>query len=512
MECSLDQQRPRILLRELRRRTRQPKRHDSLPSLRLVPENRLLYVCQRCQFTNVLSKLCPWCFSTCDTVAALVAVVHRRLSSPNLLNEAQKMQLARIEKVACSTPSGGAHFLFMATSSGPHPTRDLPAGASQVQPETETDRDHVRRRHRNAVLYSATDVVATATSDTTLQPFLDQIAAAQQENRERERRSVFSDSTITTPTPSVRTTRPASSQTLRSVSPPALRPTLVTPQTPRTPTPARTRIRMSSQDVDLTHTSEPRSSAELSAPSSPSLSPTPCLRRKRRMSVLRQRSSCSLRRRATTSSTESFCREGAISPSSPRPKTATSFTSTSPPGSPPRAKSPTSIRFSTPLPGAMPKDKDITGSANNIPLGHPQRPLYTAIRKNMSRPGSPSPPPTGARPNFDAAFQTLVYERQTRSLDIPTPRYGSLSRASQLAISSEYARPALFPIATRSGHGFSVSGETELRMDLARSRSVDGVPSDFAFQEVRRQDRDASMKTKVKNLGKTIKSFLRVKV
>ena len=150
---------------------------------------------------------------------------------------------------------------------------------------------------------------------------------------------------------------------------------------------------------------------------------------------------------------------------------------------------------------------------DNIPLGHPQRPLYTAIRKNMSRPESPSPPPTGARPNFDAAFQTLVYERQTRSLDIDTPthsrsrlpamRFGSLSRAStHLAI----AYPASF---ARGGQGFSVSGETELRMDLARSRSMDGVPSDFAFRERGSQDREASMKTKVKNFGKTLKGLLR---
>ena len=123
----------------------------------------------------------------------------------------------------------------------------------------------------------------------------------------------------------------------------------------------------------------------------------------------------------------------------------------------------------------------------------------------MTRPESPSPPPSTITPAFDASFQTLVYDRQTRSLDIETPRYGSLSRASHLAIAAAYTRPSLFT----SASGFSVSGETELRMDLARSRSMDGVPSDFAFRERRPQDREASMKTKVKNFGKTLKGLLR---
>ncbi|KAI0714272.1 hypothetical protein C8T65DRAFT_717667 [Cerioporus squamosus] len=459
---------PRILLREFRRRSRQPKRWDSLPCLHVAPENRPLYVCPKCNFPNLISSLCPWCFGTCD-VATLAVVIPRRLSSPALLTDAQKMQLARIERQACGTPlsRGGGQLPFVATSSpGPLATRvSTPDGASQAEPHDDKDSDDVRRRHRNAVLYSATDVVATATSDTTLQPFLDQIAAVHSQNRERERRSVFSS--VTTPPSSVRTTRPPSSRASLT----------------RT-----TFIRMSVRDGDLTNTSEPHSYAPES-PSPPSPSPSslpnsPCIRRKRRMSVLRQRSSCSLRRRATTSSVSTFRRDGAASPPvSPRPKTATSFT----------------IRFGSPAPGA---------STDSIPLGHPQRPLYTAIRKNMTRPESPSPPPTGARPSFDAAFQcqTVVYERQTRSLDIETPRFRSLSRASHLAMgggSASYTRPSMF---SGGRAGFSVSGETEMRMDLARSRSMDGAPSDYAYRE---RPQDASVKAKMKSFGKTLKSLLR---
>ena len=123
----------------------------------------------------------------------------------------------------------------------------------------------------------------------------------------------------------------------------------------------------------------------------------------------------------------------------------------------------------------------------------------------MTRPESPTPSAAAS-----ASFDFHVYERGTRSLDIddapPALRYGSLARASQLAIAYT-ARPALFG----AGTGFSVSGETEMRMDLARSRSMDGVPGDFAFRG-REESASASVKARVKSLGKTLKGLLRVKI
>lgn len=176
---------------------------------------------------------------------------------------------------------------------------------------------------------------------------------------------------------------------------------------------------------------------------------------------------------------------------------------TSPPGSP-GPKTARSIRFGSPSPG--PRSGPVP---DDIPLGHPQRPLYTAIRKNMSRPESPTPSAAAS-----ASFDFHVYERGTRSLDIddapPALRYGSLARASQLAIAYTAARPVLFTAGT--GAGFSVSGETEMRMDLARSRSMDGVPGDFAFREGKRRQEGASVKARVKSLGKTLKGLLRVKI
>lgn len=57
-----------------------------------------------------------------------------------------------------------------------------------------------------------------------------------------------------------------------------------------------------------------------------------------------------------------------------------------------------------------------------------------------------------------------------------------------------------------------MSGETEMRMDLARSRSMDGVPGDFAFREGKRRQEGVSVKARVKSLGKTLKGLLRVKI
>ncbi|EJF64729.1 hypothetical protein DICSQDRAFT_152954 [Dichomitus squalens LYAD-421 SS1] len=515
-------ERSRILLREFRKR-RQPKRCDSLPCLQVVPASRQLYVCLRCRFANAICRICPWCLSTCDAAAQVaVSVVRRQLSSPLLLTDAQKMQLAKIERAATARPGGrpssargaGAlsHEAEETSSTARRATRDLPGGVC----EAETG-DSLRRRHRNAALYSATDVVATATEDTTLQPFLDQFAAARSEGRSLP----TPEPLLTIPPPSRRATRLDSPRTSR-------------PRTPASPTSPRSRARMSNRDAAITDTSEPTSSDASAHSSTLSRSPTaPCLRRKRRMSGLRKRSSCSLRRR-TNSSAGSCRRETAAftsPPSSPISKTET--TATSLPGSP-QPKKAKSIRFSTdshlrpsPAPSPAPAPAPASSPApapvlvhEQFPLGHPQRPLYTAIRKNMSvassasRPGSPAPSAATS-----ASFDLHVYEhpaRGTRSLDIddeyahgrpPALRYGSLTRASHLAIAYA-ARPAL-------AGGFSVSGETEMRMDLARSRSMDGVPGDFAFREGKGRKGagvlEASVRAKVKSLSKTLKSLLRVK-
>jgi len=122
------------------------------------------------------------------------------------------------------------------------------------------------------------------------------------------------------------------------------------------------------------------------------------LRRKQRIGVLQRRSSCSLRKRSTPSLSKASSRrvESTVAPMA-RPSTPTS-----------------------------------QASATLIPLGHPQRPLYTAIRKNMSRP----PIPDYLIPKMDmSALHGQMYDRATKSLDVP--------RAATLGPS--YGRGAVIP-------------------------------------------------------------------
>lgn len=181
------------------------------------------------------------------------------------------------------------------------------------------------------------------------------------------------------------------------------------------------------------------------------------LRRKQRMGVLRQRSSCSLRKRSTPSLSKASSRriESAVT-SVARPST------------------PTSQAF-TPL----------------IPLGHPQRPLYTAIRKNMPRP----PIPDYLIPKADMnALHGQMFDRGTKSLDVP--RAATLGRS--------YGHRAVIP-PTEWTMGCSLSGETELRMSLDRCRSADSVTSDFKFRETRK---GGAVRDKVKSLGKGLRGLL----
>ncbi|KAJ8495927.1 hypothetical protein ONZ51_g1378 [Trametes cubensis] len=350
-------------------------------------------------------------------------------------------------------------------------------GACEFEPDSQTDTAaaddlSVRRRHRNAVLYSAADVVATPTLVTTSSPRPPFSALVRSPSLSSPLGRFFAAI-------SRRDRRDAPPEPRAKDDPGPIEHTAVdAPQTictTRTPAHAPP-YELSPRHGELTEQSEPQTPPSLSPSPLPH---TPSLRRKRRMSVLRQRSSCSLRRRATTSGSTATHRRSETAPSAPAS---------------PRSKA-HSVRFSSPPPSLPTSEPDA------FPLGHPQRPLYTAIRKNMSRPSSPAPSMgSGHSAAVDAAFQTTVYERQTRSLDLP--RFNSLGR-SYLSMAA-YTRPVLFP---PSASGFSVSGETELRMDLARSRSMDGVPSDFAFRETKP---DAStVKAKVKSLGKTLKSLLR---
>nr|GAT48473.1 predicted protein [Mycena chlorophos] len=98
---------------------------------------------------------------------------------------------------------------------------------------------------------------------------------------------------------------------------------------------------------------------------------------------------------------------------------------------------------------------------STLRLGHSKRPLYSAIRSNMSRPSSPSPPTS--RPTSPALLPRLTLEvegEDTEDIDDEndnTPVISPRRSNSRFRIGFGSSAPA----------GFSVSGEMEMRMALA---------------------------------------------
>ncbi len=127
------------------------------------------------------------------------------------------------------------------------------------------------------------------------------------------------------------------------------------------------------------------------------------------------------------------------------------------------------------------------------PLGHPTRPLYTAIRKGMSRPRSPPP----ALLNLGDGRGGV--EGGRRSLNV-------------------IPAPSVSPTAS----GFSLSGEVELRLALAKERRETSLSDDgndcattyrvcasaSAISIDGRKKEQGSVRGKVKKIGKGLKELV----
>ncbi|KZV60737.1 hypothetical protein PENSPDRAFT_659398 [Peniophora sp. CONT] len=133
-------------------------------------------------------------------------------------------------------------------------------------------------------------------------------------------------------------------------------------------------------------------------------------------------------------------------------------------------------------------------------LGSAERPYYTAIRKNMSRPTTPfiptpssSPPPISYMPTRMSAENTSSPEPSPGMR--PSHDYMSTTRVSEFG--GHVVRPsndyASYSRVSGSGSlpprrpGGSVSGEIELRMALAARRSEEGpspgARTEYVFRE-----------------------------
>ncbi|KAJ7293045.1 hypothetical protein C8J57DRAFT_1267952 [Mycena rebaudengoi] len=171
---------------------------------------------------------------------------------------------------------------------------------------------------------------------------------------------------------------------------------------------------------------------------------------------------------------------------------------------------------------------------NAVRLGHPTRPYYSAIRKNMSRPSSPVPPvpsrPTSmglpsARPLSRASgtlFPPIDHHHHPfdqpddeddeyaddDDRDAPRARPRSRHRLSTARFSFGGLLPhrASSPASALSS-GFSVSGEMEMRMALAALArdAPEGQPSasEYQFQET-----PPAAHGRIRRLGRGLKDLV----
>ncbi|KAI0076171.1 hypothetical protein K474DRAFT_1772687 [Panus rudis PR-1116 ss-1] len=227
--------------------------------------------------------------------------------------------------------------------------------------------------------------------------------------------------------------------------------------------PSISMVTFSTNTLPESHGTPPRTLT--SSLSAAAVNPGRTLRRKQRRSILRQRSSCSLRRKAL---------------SVPSHK---------------RSQSELGRRTLTPIPQ----------DHLDVPLGHTSRPLYTAIRKNMSRPTTPTRAPSPPFPDLAS--------RGSRSLDLPTSYSASL-------LTSDSRYPSSYRSVPRTG--YSLSGEVEMRMALAKSHTDDGIcgsSSGYKFRDsvssdfkTRRVGESGSMKGTVKRIRKGLKDLMTFRV
>ncbi|KAH9917006.1 uncharacterized protein B0H18DRAFT_1036154 [Fomitopsis serialis] len=394
-------ERARILCREYKWNKLLTK-WESLPRLRLEP-HRDRFDCLLCGFTNTLGHTCPWCLSACKSRPPAVTTTRRRISCPQLLSDAQRVHMRRME----THPTMATRSTCAVSNLSVRPGCETTRVRARPRAPTQTTR---RQKHRKAGVHSTADIMATITYDVEveLKPFLKELI------------NMYDDD-LTNPSMLNASTKP-STEARRDTKGGGTR----------------------SVDASSTSTSSQRT-----------------LRRKQRMAMLRRRSSRSLRKRSmpllskTSSKRMDDCDSAVVTVQAVLPS---------------RSPSPSPVPF--------------------VPLGHPERPLYTAIRRNMCPPGLP---PTPGSDVEHASLHAVLLERGAKSLDIPR-RPATLGRSHRL-------RPPI-PASDWTA-GCSITGETELRMDLARCRSAEVV-----LQRPREANLGGVVREKVKNLGKGLRELL----
>ncbi|KAF9460321.1 hypothetical protein BDZ94DRAFT_1311579 [Collybia nuda] len=161
----------------------------------------------------------------------------------------------------------------------------------------------------------------------------------------------------------------------------------------------------------------------------------------------------------------------------------------------------------------------------SVRLGHPSRPYYTAIRPHMSRPSSPveptdslrapspnpsrplslPPPPRAPSPGIFSVLSTTSFlsmpERE------PLPLFSSSTSPS---VYDAAPRPFAFGSSMSHRSGFSLSGETELRIALAREQEEFGMPARdrYRYRDMAPATHETGMMKKVNKLKRGLKDLV----
>ncbi|VDB86684.1 unnamed protein product [Peniophora sp. CBMAI 1063] len=168
-----------------------------------------------------------------------------------------------------------------------------------------------------------------------------------------------------------------------------------------------------------------------------------------------------------------------------------------------RDRSPPSTikRSAPPSSSGIPSSQTSRAPSPEPRLGSTERPYYTAIRKNMSRPTTPFIPTPSSSPP-PAAYMPTRMSAENASSPEPSPNMRpSADYMGTTRISPEFGGHVVRPSADYATYsrmsgssslpprrpGGSVSGEMELRMALAARRSEEGPPAgarqEYVFRE-----------------------------
>ncbi|KIK97023.1 hypothetical protein PAXRUDRAFT_260195 [Paxillus rubicundulus Ve08.2h10] len=491
--------------RYLQRQWKRNKPHlppsDSLPTLRLCPK-RPLFVCARCGFANAWIPLCLWCeWSSAEATKQFESNMPRprRLSAPCkvvLAPRRVKRELPKrmsADSITSSTgpvtPQGELSF------SSRHSVRSVPGITTVLEPPLVDN--HGEPGHTSEGIANH-DAVASA--DVRME--VDDVGVVQEVATATSIMPQFSTSSLSNTTSELQTEqykRVSEDQDLtRKPMPHRKRPAALSVSTP----PAHIRASYcSSHKVECTaslttHVMNSMTSVLLEASNLPRATDCMYVSSGSQMSSTHSISSsqCSpMRGLRRTKHMALHKRKSSQSPHS-------------------RSRPSSPLRESVDVPATSTMEVrhvlSIAPSQDNDPpvrLGHPSRPYYSAIRRNMPRPTSPAFSISTPRTPSPMASHLDYAPRETRSLD---GGRRSIHAAPELRPMSMVLPGQAMSATTCSG--FSLSGETEMRMNLARWRREDAPdePGDYHFREMDRSGTKMDVKGKVRKLSKGLKDLV----